>query len=278
VDLVRQLLATPPNEFVAARNRTVKELRKDGRKEAATAVAELRRLSLPDWALNVVASEEPDAVGRFVDAADDVRAAQAAAIEGREGADVRTVLHELRERTAQVVGLARAVLERAGLTSATASTGELTSRLAEIAGNPTAGGHLRAGLLGAEDAGAVDVFAGLVALAPPPARRRPRRKPSAAPPADDREQAAARRALARAVAEAERRQATVSKALAAAEAAVDKAQAGVATTRRRLERAQAELVDAEGRLDDAERARDEAADAVTAAGAAVDAARDAADR
>ena len=114
IDLVRELLATPPAEFVAARNRAVKQLRADGRKDAAELVKSLRRLGLPDWAFNVVAGEHGDDVARFVAAADEVRRAQAAAIEGRDGPDVRTTLRELRERTTQLVARARDVVGRAG--------------------------------------------------------------------------------------------------------------------------------------------------------------------
>ena len=252
-------------------------------RDAATAVAGLRRLGLPDWALNVVAGEDPDAVAEFVDAADEVREAQAAAIEGRPGADVRVVLQELRERTARLVALARGVLDRAGQTSTTASTGELTARLASIAGNATAAGQLRAGLLGAEDPGTSELFAGLLPAAGPsrrPAKAtkatkatkaaerapRPRSRrpgPLRRAPIAMRRWRAARRV--RALAAAEREQATANKALSAAETAVEKSAAALDKARSRFELAEAELARAQQHHDDAERDRDEAAGAVAAA-------------
>jgi hypothetical protein len=271
LDVVRRLLTTPPAEFVAARNATAKQLRKDGRKDAAAIVAGVRRLSLPDWALNVVAGEHPGEVGEFVAASDGVRDAQAAAIEGREGADVRTVLHELRDCTARLVTLARGVVERAGQTSTTASTGELTARLAQIAGNATAAHHLRAGLLGAEDAGTVDVFAGLVP-SDRPARRAPSR-PASKPPAGGRDAAPARRPRIRALADAERRMAAAGKASSAADAAVKKAAGLVDRTRRRFEQAEAELAEAEEHLAQAEQDRTAAAGELAAVEAAVAEAR-----
>lgn len=284
VDVVRGLLASPPPEFVAARNRVAKELRAGGQKEAAKVVAGMRRIGLPDWALNVVAGEDGAAVTQFADAADDVREAQAAAIEGRPGADVRAVLQELRERTANLVAKARAVLEREGQTSASASTGELTARLAEIAGNAKAAAQLRAGLLGAEDPGATDLFAGLVPTAKPSRRpakeaaaERAKPAPRAARAGLDRDAAAARRARVRELAEAERRQAAAAKALAAADTTVQKAGAAVEKARARFEHAEAELAAAQESRDQADGARQEAADELAAAEQALDEAQAAVD-
>ena len=224
----------------------------------------LRRLGLPDWAFNVVAGEHGDEVARFVAAAEDVRQAQAAAIEGRDGPDVRTTLHELRERTSRLVALARAAVERSAHTSTTASTGELTARLAEIAGNPAEADHLAAGLLGAEDPGVADLFAGLVPSRRP-SRRKAAAKPTAAaspPPAPTRsakEEAVERRARVRELATAERQQVAAAKTVAAADAAVGKAEAELAAAQERLAAATA--------------AKQEAADALTAADAAVAEAR-----
>ena len=104
------LFASPPSEFVAARNELAKQLRRDKRREEATAVAALRRPGWDDWALNVTAVEQGADVATFADAASAVRAAQAAAIEGRDGPDVRTTLHDLRTATTVLVRHATAVL------------------------------------------------------------------------------------------------------------------------------------------------------------------------
>ena len=66
---IRQLFAAPPTEFVAARNELVKALRREKRREEATAVAALRRPGWDDWALNVVAAEQPPTVDAFTGAA-----------------------------------------------------------------------------------------------------------------------------------------------------------------------------------------------------------------
>ena len=109
---LRGLYATVPTEFVAARNALVKELRRAKERDEAAVVAALRKPDWTDWALNVVAAEHADAVDEFATAASDVRDAQAAAIEGRDGPDVRAALRTLRERTTDVSRKAAAVLER----------------------------------------------------------------------------------------------------------------------------------------------------------------------
>jgi hypothetical protein len=163
---LRRLYATVPTEFVAVRNAAVKELRRAKERDEATLVAALRKPDWTDWALNVAAAEHVDAVDDFVRAACDVRDAQSAAIEGRDGPDVRAALRTLRERTSDVIRTAAAALDGAGRASATA---ELTARLSEIAGNAAACDQLRLGVLGSGDPAVSDPFAGLE----PPDRPRP---------------------------------------------------------------------------------------------------------
>ena len=114
VSTLRELYSTPPADFIAARNQLVKERRAAKEREAAAALGKLRKPTLADWALNVVAAQHGDDVAAFLDAAGTVRDAQAAAIEGRDGPDIRGALRELREHSAQVLGRAQEVLAGAG--------------------------------------------------------------------------------------------------------------------------------------------------------------------
>ena len=168
--LLRALFAAPPSEFVAARNELAKQLRRDKRRDEATAVAALRRPGWDDWALNVTAVEQAADVASFADAASAVRAAQAAAIEGRDGPDVRTSLHDLRSATTVVVRHATAVLGRVGRQ---AGAGELAGRLAEVAGSEEAVDQLRVGVLGAGGDAPAELFAGLEPVETATGRRRP---------------------------------------------------------------------------------------------------------
>jgi hypothetical protein len=259
---LRRLYATVPTDFVAARNAIVKDLRRAKERDEAALVAALRRPDWTDWALNVAAAERADAVDEFARAASDVRDAQTAAIEGRDGPDVRAALRTLRERTADVIRAAAAALEGAGRAPGTA---ELTARLSEIAGNAPACEQLRTGVLGSGDPDVSDPFAGLE----PPDRPRTRRdapsKRPAAVVASSREtetpadspptrSAAERQRIRRERDRAERAHKAAVRDLARAENDVEQAAAAVATAREKLadaERHQAEAT--ERRLSAAER-------------------------
>ena len=84
-DPVDDLFVVPPEEFVAARNALAKQLRAGGERERAAEVAALRRPSVPDWALNVVAHGQAGELEPFFEAAQESREAQRAAASGREG-------------------------------------------------------------------------------------------------------------------------------------------------------------------------------------------------
>ena len=103
--LLRHLLLTLPSGFVAERNARVKVLRAEGRRDEAALVAIIRRPSWTDWALNRAADEHPESVAAFATAAEAMREAQAAAVEGRS-TDVGAALRALRDRTADLVKLA----------------------------------------------------------------------------------------------------------------------------------------------------------------------------
>jgi hypothetical protein len=113
-ELVHQLLTTPPDEFVAARNELVKQLKADGQREQATAVAGMRRPSWVDWALNVTAVEHASEVERFADAASLMRDAQRSAVTGRGGVDLRSAMIGLRDRTGELARRANGALTSNG--------------------------------------------------------------------------------------------------------------------------------------------------------------------
>ena len=278
--LLRELFATAPPDFVAARNEVVKALRKDKARDDATAVAALRRPGWDEWALNAVATSDPGVVAGFVDAAAQVRDAQAAAIEGRDGPDIRTALRDLRDRSADLVRLADQALAGAGRQAA---PGEINARLSKVAASDVAGAQLIAGILGSGDAAPNELFAD---LQPAPSRPKPTTPATAATPtkakakakasdaATETRPSAAEERAARAEAagrkealvEANRAHAAAVKSRHRAEAARDKA-----TTA--LERAQAALAEAESGAAGAQRELEAAVAAEEAAGAAVDDAR-----
>jgi hypothetical protein len=279
--LLRELYATPPPEFVAARNDLVKALKREKRREEAAALAALRRPGWEDWALNAVATSDADVVAGFAAAAAEVRDAQSAAIEGRDGPDIRTSLRDLREHSAELVRLADAALVGAGRQPV---AGEINSRLSQVATNDVAVAQLLVGILGSGDTAPKDLFGGLEPAAGPPRRaaeeagakaagtkRRSRREPEPAPDeAAERAAAAERARREEDLAAAARHHAAAEKARRRADADVDKAQAAV-------DKARTALAAAEEALADAEAARGAAVSEADAAEAALDDARAALD-
>lgn len=252
---LRRLYATLPTDFVAARNAEVKELRRAKERDEAALVASLRRPDWTDWALNVVAAEHADAVGEFATAAGDVRDAQAAAIEGRAGPDVRVALRALRDRTTDVSRKAAAVLERVGRPPGTA---DLTARLSEIAGHATTTDQLRLGVLGSGDPDASDPFGGLEPADRPSSRRdalakraAPGKRAAAASTKSDQPprsqptpSAAERQRIKRERDRAEQAQRAAARELAGADAELEKATAAVASAREKLADAERRHADA----------------------------------
>lgn len=141
---------------MAARNALTRSLRAGGDRDGAALVAALRRPSWTDWALNRAADVDPDAAAAFAGAADAMRDAQTAAVEGRH-ADVSAALRTLRDRSAALVKQANAALTGAGRA---ADVADLTERVAAIAADLRASEQLRAAVLRADD-DAMDAIRGL---------------------------------------------------------------------------------------------------------------------
>jgi hypothetical protein len=269
--LLRHLLLTPPPGFVAERNARVKALRAAGRREEAALLASVRRPSWTDWALNRAADDHPESVAAFAAAAEAMREAQAAAVEGRS-ADVGAALRALRDRTTDLVKLASTELRGAGRD---ADVADLTERVVAVAADAMTSERLRTGVLQPDD-DAVDAIRGLPdstaasagrrdASSPDPAggprRSGTRSRRADGPTTDDAirrrgeraaehaaEQAVERRRTMRELAESERAQRTAAHELARAERAVVEAEAKRASASEAVDRAQRDLAESETRL------------------------------
>jgi hypothetical protein len=266
VSTLRELYTTPPAQFVAARDQLVKERRAAKDRESATALGKLRKPGMADWALNVVAAEHGDDLAAFLTAAATVRDAQAAAIEGREGPDVRAALRDLREHSGQVLTRGQEVLAGAGRDAA-AEAGTVAGRLAEVAGNAEASAQLAAGVLGSSVVVPEEVFAGLEPSARGAKRRAPARAAAPKPSADAAPSAAAAKERKRELTAATKARDAAARTAERAEATVAKAAATVRNAERQLEKAREALATAERERDDAARALGEAEDALRRASA-----------
>lgn len=263
VDL-RGLFAAPPPEFVAARNAMAKVLRADKRREDAAAVTAIRRPGWADWALNAAAHAHGEAVATYVAAAETLRGAQAASIEGRDGPDLKTSLRQLREATATMARHAAAMLKGAGRTP---DAGEIAARLSEVAADPATVTQLQAGVLGSSETDGPDLFTGLTpaAAVSKPAAKHPGNQPAKQPRTQTGKKAA--RATAAST--------DVDETAAAAERATTRAAEQRARLDAVLAEAEREHASAVGELEEATVMADEASSAVDDAKEALVAAQDA---
>lgn len=99
-DVVGELLALPPQQFTEARNAAARQLRAEGRREAADEIKRLPRPSIALWALNRLAHEQPSLIETFLSAADRLRQAH------RGGGDIRAATPPARDAEARVVAAA----------------------------------------------------------------------------------------------------------------------------------------------------------------------------
>lgn len=109
-DPVDALFALPPEDFTAARDGLAKRLRAGGDAEAARQVRQLRRPTVPAWALNQLVRAGPEDLQRLLKTGDDLRRAQRAALSGAGGGRLReatarrrALLDELTERAARLL-------------------------------------------------------------------------------------------------------------------------------------------------------------------------------
>jgi hypothetical protein len=239
-ELLDRLYAASLDEWVATRDAVAKELRGEGRREEADEVKKLRKPPAPVWAANQLARRRPRSVRRLIEAAEQLRTAQAS---GRE--DYATARAEERDALEAAVAEGRTILAEAGADSE-AMSARLERTLQSAAANEQTAQALEAGRLDEElEASGFEALlgafpSGRAAAKPNAAKEKPRKAQlESARKRVDEARAAATEAR-KAVREAERR-----------------AQAA----RREWEKAQAEA--------------DEAAEAAAEADAELDAAREA---
>jgi hypothetical protein len=92
-------------DFTRRRDELVKQLKKDGDKDAAAAVKALRKPTVAVWAVNQVARHNRDKVADLIRAARDVHAAQAKAVSGRDDGSLRTATRAWRDLVNDLAGL-----------------------------------------------------------------------------------------------------------------------------------------------------------------------------
>jgi hypothetical protein len=256
-----RLFAVPLEDFVAERKRLAKELRDGGDREAAAEVAKLPKPTPPAWALNQLAREEPEAIGAWLDAAEELRDASA-----HPSSALREAMAGHREATRTLVNVVRDRARPGGKPLSEPMVERVRELLQAATVDPDVADALRAGrVMEADEQPSLPGFA----EAPAPAPREPREsaaeRRAAAREAKDRdaerkarEQAERRAELERLIAAAEERLETLNADAEERESAADAADARLEAAQQTLHRADSEAAAARRAATDA---RDAAATA-----------------
>lgn len=259
-----ELYALPPGEFTSARDARVKELRKDGEREAANAVKELRKPTVAAWALNQLARTRSKEVERLLAAGEELRSAQEELLGGGDRSAFQEAAAGERELVAQL---------SAGATTLAGEAGERGSGLQEkIAGTLHAAAldeetaeELRAGRLVREREAIGGFGAAGGGPAPSPTKRKTKPKAKADAKAKD---APDRQRLAAAETDERHARRELEAATRAVEHAQERAEAADAHAKEAAERAKTTA----GRLKDAKKAETAARRAHTRAAQALESA------
>lgn len=113
-DEVAALYTAPPEQFVAERNSLAKRLGERGDRARAAQVKKLKKPSLPAWAVNRAASNEPTAARRLLKAGDGLAKAQRGAAGEGGGAGLRRAMGAHQEAVDGLMAAVSAALAEAG--------------------------------------------------------------------------------------------------------------------------------------------------------------------
>lgn len=269
VEAADALYAVPPDRFVAERAGRVAALRAAGDKQAASAVAALRRPTRPAWLVNLLVRERADVVEQLLALGEALREAT----EQLDAGSLRTLSAQRRAVVDALVREAARLAEGAGAAADADVRRAVQETLEAALGDPEVAAAVRTGrLVGPREAVGFGPVAPPSPTAPRPAkgaattarrgepadrgtgsapeggRRRPaegaeRRRVER----EERERVAREEAARRAAEAAERALREARDQLAAAAAVREAAQRDAAAARERVEDLRAQLVDAERR-------------------------------
>lgn len=233
------LYAALPTDFTRARNDLAQRLKQAGQVDAAAGVKQLRRPTVPLWAVNQLARRHPDDVRALLDAGERLRVAQQAALRG-ESQELRTATAEEREILHGLTQRGAELLREAGHS---ADTKRIADTLRAAAVDESARELLQRGRLSEElEASGFGGFAGMEI----PSRSKQEEKTATAPsPAVQRRREEQLRKLRERVTRARRDATKAERAAARAEATLDVARQRLVEANETVRRAEAELEQAE---------------------------------
>jgi len=233
------LYALLPADFTRARNDLAQRLKQAGQVDAAARVKQLRKPTVPVWAVNQLARRHPDEIRALFDAGDRLRAAQQAALRG-EGQELRTATAEERKLLRNLTQRGEGLLQEAGHS---ADPKRIAGTLRAAAVDPAGRGLLEQGRLSEElEATGFGAFAGIEI----PSKANPETRPPKVPsPVAQRRRQERLRKLRDGVTKAKREAAKAERAATRAEASLADARQRAAQANELVRRAEVELEQAE---------------------------------
>jgi len=233
------LYAALPADFTRARDDLARRLKQTGQVEAAADVKQLRKPTVPLWAVNQLARRHPDDVRALLDAGERLRVAQQAALRG-ESQELRAATADERKVLQGLTQLGAALLREAGHS---ADPKRIADTLRAAAVDESGRELLKRGRLSAElEASGFGGFAGMEI----PSRSKPGEKTAKPPsPAAQRRREERLRRLRERVTKAKSEATKAERAAARAEATLDTARQRLVEANESVRRAEAELTQAE---------------------------------
>lgn len=235
------------DSFIAQRTALARELRADGRRDEAAAVAALRKPTVAAWAVNQLVRTQRPAIDTLFAAGDEARETQQQVLEGRsDGAALRDAVAGERAAVDVLVQRASGLLDAGGHPPSPAVLERVADTLHAAALDEEARDEVRDGRLERE-LRHVGLSAGVVSTPAP--RRDGARRPNAPNAAAEAEaEAQARRRAEAELSAAEERAQAAEDALQAAAQERDRAAAELRRVEQALTRASTELREAEEAL------------------------------
>ena len=229
----------PPEDFTRARNDLAQRLKKAGQGDAAATVKQLRKPTVPLWALNQLARRYPEEIRALLEAGDQLRAAQQAALRG-ESQELRTATAEERKHLRGLTRLGDELLRDAGHA---ADPKRIAGTLRAAAIDPEGRGLLTQGRLSEElhSTG----FGALAGMEIPPKPKPKEKTPQPPSPAVQRRREERVRKLRDGVTKAKQDAAKAERAVSRAEASLAEARQKAIQAKESVSRAEAELEQAE---------------------------------
>jgi hypothetical protein len=179
-----ELYALPPADFTRARNDLAQRLKQAGQSAISARVKELRKPTVPIWAVNQLSRRHPKDVEALLEAGEALRLAQEQALAGREPQTLRSATAAEREALRTLTQRAQELLSAEGHSPTAAVLERIAATLRAAAVDPGERERLTAGRLNEElEASGFSALEGMK-VAPRPKRREVRPKPQA--PAPDR--------------------------------------------------------------------------------------------